>query len=152
MCKPFYLPKECSLIILTAVYIQPSASTPSATQQLANHISEVEKLDAVPLALGNFSHIFLRKALPSYKPQIHIATRHDKTLDQCYSTIPEAYHAVSRAPLGESDHNSIFLILQYHQKLKATKPNVKRFRRWTPQAIDELKYYFDTTDWRFFLD
>lgn len=99
------------------------------------------------IVLGDFNHVSLKKALPRYKPQIHIATRMDKTLDQCYFPIPEAYHAVARAPLGKSDHNTILLVPKYHQKLKAAKPTVKHFRIWSPQAIHTLQDCLDSTEW-----
>lgn len=149
MCKPLYLPRKFSSIILAAVYIPPSASAPSMSQQLADHIMEVENSnpDTVVLALGDFNHVSLKKALPRYKPQIHIATRLNNTLDQCYSSIPEAYHAVARAPIGESDHNTILLIPKYRQKLKLAKPTVKHFRKWSSQAIETLQDCFDSTFW-----
>lgn len=152
MCKPLYLPRKFSSIILAAVYIPPSASAPSMSQQLADHITVVENSnpDTVVLALGDFNHVSLKKALPRYKPQIHIATRLNNTLDQCYSSIPEAYHAVARAPIGESDHNTILLIPKYRQKLKLAKPTVKHFRKWSSQAIETLQDCFDSTEWSTF--
>lgn len=152
LCKPFYKPREFSSIILTAVYIPPSASAPSVSQQLADHIMKVERSnpDAVVLVLGDFNHVYLKRALPRYKPQIHIATRLDKTLDQCYSSIPEACHAVARAPIGESDHNTILLIPKYRQKLKVAKPTVKHLRKWSSQATDILQDCFDSTEWSTF--
>lgn len=149
ICKPFYSPREFSAVVLIIVYIPPDASAPSALQQLADHIMEVENSnpDAAMIALGDFNHVTLKKVLPRYKPHIHIATRLDKTLDQCYSPIPEAFHAVARAPLGKSDHNSILLIPKYRQKLKVSKPTVKHFKCWSPQAIETLQDCLDSTVW-----
>ncbi|KAK0145681.1 hypothetical protein N1851_015400 [Merluccius polli] len=149
LCKPFYKPREFSSVIVTTVYIPPSAAAVSATQQLASIIMEVENNnpDALAVVLGDFNHVSMRKALPRYKPQIHIATRKEKTLDQYYSPIPEAYHAVARAPLGESDHNTILLIPKYRQRLRVAKPTVKHCRIWSPQAIETLQDCLDSTVW-----
>ncbi|KAK0140570.1 hypothetical protein N1851_022449 [Merluccius polli] len=149
LCKPFYKPREFSSVIVTTVYIPPSAAAVSATQQLASIIMEVENNnpDAFAVVLGDFNHVSMRKALPRYKPQIHIATRKEKTLDQCYSPIPEAYHAMARAPLGESDHNTILLIPKYRQRLRVAKPTVKHCRIWSPQAIETLQDCLDSTVW-----
>ncbi|XP_054632319.1 uncharacterized protein LOC129181302 [Dunckerocampus dactyliophorus] len=102
-CIPFYSPREVSSIILCAAYIPPSAAAASAAQQLADHVLTAENSypDSVVLVLGDFNHVSMRKTLPRYKPQVHISTRLDKTLDQWYSSIPEAYQAQVRAPIGK---------------------------------------------------
>ena len=149
ICKPFYSPREFSAVTLIIIYIPPDASAPSASQQLADHITEVEENNPTTamIVLGDFNHVTLKKVLPRYKPHVHIATRLDKTLDQCYSPIPEAYHAVVRAPLGKSDHNSVLLIPKYRQKLKVSKPTVRHFKCWSPQAIGTLQDCLDSTVW-----
>lgn len=77
-------------------------------------------------------------------------TRYDKVLDQCYCTIANAFHAVAWAPLGQSDHNTVFLIPVYRQKLKSVKTKTKVVKQWSSQAICELKDCFDNTDWAVF--
>jgi len=54
---------------------------------------------------------------------------------------------VARAPLGESDHNTIYLVPKYRQRLKVAKPTDKLFRIWSPQAIDTLHDCLDSTVW-----
>ena len=97
--------------------------------------------------LGDFNHVSMQKTLPRYKPQIRVPTRLDKTLDHCYSSITEAYQALVRAPIGESDHNIIFLVPKYRQRLKTSKPVTKWVKRSSPGAIDMLQDCFDITDW-----
>ena len=111
-CRPFYLPRELSAIILVLTYIPPKVSAPAAKRQIADHILEVELShpDAFVILLGDFNHIALNKVLPRYKPQIDIPTRAHNTLDQCYCKIPNAFHAARRAPVGESDHDTILLV------------------------------------------
>lgn len=152
-CIPFYSPREISSVILCVVYITPSAAMTSATQELADHIFAMENSnpDSIILLLGDFNHVSMKKALPRYKPQIHTPTRLDKTLDQCYSSIPEVYQALIRAPIGESDHNTVLLVPKYRQKLKTTKPVKKRVRWYSPPAIDMLQDCFDVTDWSVFV-
>ena len=45
--------------------------------------------------------------------------REGKTLDLCYSTISNIYHAVPCVPLGFSDHAMVYLLPLYRQKLKS---------------------------------
>ena len=153
-CRPFYLPREFASIILVAVYIHPLAGGTEAARQLAIHITELENAypHSAVLIMGDVNHVNLRKSLPWYKQQIHAATRGEKTLDQCYSKISQAFHAVVRAPLGRSDHNSILLIPQYRQQLKTCKRSCKTVRQWSPQAVDSLSDCLEQTDWSVFRD
>lgn len=119
----------------------------SVTQKLADHIfvKENSNPDSTILVLGDFNNLSMKKALPRYKSQIHIPTRLDKTLDQCYSSIPEAYQALVRAPIVEFDHNTILLVPKYRHKLKTFKPMTKRVRWYSPPAIDMLQDCFYMT-------
>ena len=96
-------------------------------------------LDSVVLVLGDFNHVSLKRSLPRLKQQIQVPTRYDKILDQCYCAIANAYHAVAWAPLGQSDHNTTFLIPAYKQKLKTVPPTTKVVKQWSTPAIEALK-------------
>ncbi|KAM9779978.1 NACHT, LRR and PYD domains-containing protein 3-like [Neosynchiropus ocellatus] len=100
-CRPFYLPREFASIILVAVYTPPEAGASSAARQLAAHVTELENAHphSAVLIMGDLNHVNLGKSLPRYKEQTHAATRGENILDQCYSTISQAFHAVVRAPL-----------------------------------------------------
>lgn len=101
------------------------------------------------LALGDFNHLSLRKVLPGYKEQIFTTTRGDETLCQCLCVMPRASHTVVRAPLGESDHDTVFLVLKYCQRLKTVKP-CKIIRQCSPQNMDGLDDCLLTTHWGIF--
>ena len=122
-CKPFYLPREFTSIVMVGVYIPPQANATAAIGALADQITTVENTnpDLLVLILGDFNHTTLSKQLSKYRQQITCATREGKTLDLCYSTIREAYHAIPRAPLGFSDHAMIYPLPSYRQKLKRSK-------------------------------
>ncbi|XP_035286554.1 uncharacterized protein LOC118234254 [Anguilla anguilla] len=77
-------------------------------------------------------------------------TREENTLDHCYSTINRAYHAVPRAALGHSDHIIVHLIPAYRQKLKLCKPVVRTSKKWTSEAMGDLRTCLDCTDWDVF--
>ncbi|KAM9813349.1 NACHT, LRR and PYD domains-containing protein 12-like [Neosynchiropus ocellatus] len=153
-CRPFYLPREFASIILVAVYIPPEAGASSAARQLAAHVTELENAHphSAVLIMGDFNHVNLGKSLPRYKEQTHAATRGENILDQCYSTISQAFHAVVRAPLGQSDHNTVLLIPQHRQLLRTSKRCYRTVRPWSPQAADSLNDCPAVTDWSVFRD
>ena len=100
-CKPFYLPREITSVVMVGVYIPPQANATTAIGALADQITTVENSnpDSFVLILGDFNHTTLSKELPKYKQQVTCAMREGKTLDLCYSTIREPYHAVPCTPL-----------------------------------------------------
>lgn len=77
-------------------------------------------------------------------------TRHTQTLDQCFGNVPNAYKAVCRPPLGESDHNVIHLLPKNKARIKQEKPVVKEIKQWSDACNDRLWHCFDDTDWDFF--
>ena len=70
---------------------------------------DVERIypDSAVIVLGDFNKANLSRALPKYRQQVKCPTRGERTLDHCYCTIRNAYHAVSRAALGKSDHDMV---------------------------------------------
>lgn len=90
------------ICLLIAVYIPLKNCAAAAIQHLSGHMTEVESShpDSLDLVVGDFKHVILMKVLPRYKEQIFTATRGEKTLDQCYCVIPQAFHTVLRAALG----------------------------------------------------
>ena len=132
--------------------ILPQANARTAVRNLTASITATENAnpDSIVPALSDFNHTNLRKALPKYKQHVKCPTRDDKTLDHCCCTIPNALHAVPRAPLGRSDHAMVYLIPTYMQKLKSDKPLKTTVRKWTHGAILSLQGCFDCTDWAMF--
>ncbi|TWW53686.1 hypothetical protein D4764_0211190, partial [Takifugu flavidus] len=151
-CRPFYSPREFASFILASVYISPDADVREAQRTLADCIQQVERThpDALVIVLGDFNQSNLSYELPRYKQFIKCPTRAENTLDHCYTTVKDAYRAVPRAALGLSDHVMGHLIPTYRQKLKLTKPSVSTTKRWTSEAVEELRTCLDTTDWDMF--
>jgi hypothetical protein len=97
--------------------------------------------------LGDFNHTSLSTELPKYKQQGTVKTRNDATLDHCYSTIRGAYQASRRPPLGRADHDTVYLLPTYRQRLKTAKPQVRTVKRWNQKSIQRLQGCLDCTDW-----
>ena len=53
-------------------------------------------------------------------------------------------------PLERSDHDMVYLVPVYKQKLKSETPAVKSVKQWTDPAIETLQDCFDCTDWDMF--
>ena len=151
-CRPYYSPREISTIFMIGVYIHPGANAKAAVRSLADQISSLENSnpDSTVLVLGDFNHANLRTVLPKYHQHVTCPTRGDKVLDHCYSVIPGAYRSVRRAPLGKSDHNMIYLVPVYKQKLKCVKPTTRTVKVWTNEAVEKLRACYDSTDWSIF--
>ncbi|TWW55957.1 hypothetical protein D4764_09G0010070 [Takifugu flavidus] len=151
-CRPFYSPREFASFILASVYISPDADVREAQRTLTDCIQQVERTypDALVIVLGDFNQSNLSYELPRYKQFIKCPTRAENTLDHCYTTVKDAYRAIPRAALGLSDHVMFHLIPTYRQKLKLIKPSVSTTKRWTSEAVEELRTCLDTTDWDMF--
>ncbi|TWW71072.1 hypothetical protein D4764_17G0005550 [Takifugu flavidus] len=151
-CRPFYSPREFASFILASVYISPDTAVREAQRMLADCIQQVERTypDALVIVLGDFNQSNLSYELPRYKQFIKCPTRAENTLDHCYTTVKDAYRAIPRAALGLSDHVMVHLIPTYRQKLKLIKPAVSTTKRWTSEAVEELRTCLDTTDWDMF--
>ena len=79
---------------------------------------ERQSPDAVQLIMGDFSGCSLDAVMPHYHQYVNIPTRGQRTLDKCYGNIPNACQTFGKAPLGKSDHNMVYLLPKYKQKLK----------------------------------
>ncbi len=87
LCRPFWLPREFTVIIITAVYIPPQANTDQALKELYGSISEQETVhpDAAFIITGDFKKANFRTIAPKYFQHITINTCGDRVLDHCYS-------------------------------------------------------------------
>ena len=56
-CRPYYMPREVSSLVLVAVYLPPQAHAPTAIGVLADHVISVENSfpDSHVLVLGDFN-------------------------------------------------------------------------------------------------
>ena len=154
-CQPFYSPREFHSIVLVGVYTDPSAPAKDILSQLHDVITKTENLypNSSIIVTGDFNHINLRKTNPNYYQNITIPT-HDsgKTLDQCYTTVKDAYKTITRPRLGVSDHLMLLLIPTYKTKLKQQKPDFKTVKKWTSETSEILQDCFDDTNWDVFRD
>ncbi len=74
ICRPFYLPREFTSIIVTAVYIPPQADTSLALSKLHDELSgNINKHpDAACIIAGDFNKANLRKVMPNFHQHIHL--------------------------------------------------------------------------------
>ncbi|KAI2650776.1 hypothetical protein H4Q32_000841 [Labeo rohita] len=151
-CRPFYLPREFTAIVIVAVYIPPCANAKDALRELYNAISEQQtnNPDSFFIIASDFNHANLKSVLPKFYQHVNFATRGNNTLDLVYTTEKNAYKAEPRPHLGYSDHISVMLIPAYRPLLKLTKPVQKHFTVWPDDATSTLQDCFQCTDWNMF--
>ena len=123
-----------------------------ALQTLADQVNSSEQTypDSLLIIVGDFNQANLKNELPKFRQHINCPTRDNNILDHCYTSLKDAYHSVSRAALGRSDHCLVHLIPTYKQKLKTAKPVIRSTKKWTEEAKEELQDCFDCTDWSVF--
>ena len=97
--RPYYQPREFPQLFVTIVYIQPKANVTKASEIIHNLSQKLESIspDAPTFILGDF-----KRVLRTYHQYVKCHTRKNNTLDLCYGTIPKAFSATSRPPLGTS--------------------------------------------------
>jgi len=150
--RPFWLPREFTAIIITAVYIPPQANTDQALKELYGNQSEQETVlpDSAFVFTGDFNKANFRTIAPKYFQHITINTRGDRVLDHCYSPFRDAYKSLPRPSFGKSDHSSILLLPAYRQKLKREAPTPRTIQCWSDQSDAILQDCFDHVDWDMF--
>ncbi len=102
LCRPFWLPREFTAIIITAVYIPPQANTDQALKELYGNMSEQETAhpDAAFVVTGDFNKANFRTIAPKYIQHITINTRGNCVLDHCYTPFRDAYKSLPRPRLA----------------------------------------------------
>ena len=65
-CRPYYLPRELSSVIITAVYIPPQVDTKMAIKELHWTLCKLETIypEAAFIVAGDFNKANLRTKLP----------------------------------------------------------------------------------------
>ncbi len=154
-CRPFYLPREYTAILLVAVYIPPSSNNinrSEALNDLYQHISEQQTAhpDAFLILAGNFNHADLKSVFPKIYQHVDFPTRGKNTLDFVYTTQRGAYKALPLPHLGASDHITVMLMPAYRPLVKVIKPIHKKIQVWPEGSSEALQDCFDTTDWNMF--
>ena len=152
ICRPFYLPREFSSIIVTAVYIPPQADTGLALSELHDALSgNINKHpDAAVIIAGDFNKANLRQVMPNFYQHVSCPTRGPNTLDHCYTQFKHAYKARSLPAFGKSDHAAIFLTPEYKQRLVQEPPVQRVVTRWSAHSEAMLQAALDDVDWDMF--
>ncbi len=152
ICRPFYLPREFSAVIATAVYIPPQADTSLALSKLHEVISGYinKHPDAASIIAGDFNKANLRKVMPNFHQHVSCPTRGPNTLDHCYTQFKNAYKARSLPAFGKSDHAAIFLTPEYKQRIVQESPGVREVTRWSSHSEAMLQASLDDVDWDMF--
>ncbi|KAI4883243.1 hypothetical protein NFI96_004646 [Prochilodus magdalenae] len=151
-CRPFFLPREFSAVLLTAVYVPPQAKAKLALSRLHDAINNQLSAhpDGVVIVAGDFNHADLKSVMPKFYNNVHFPTRESNILDQVYTNIPHLYKVKPSAHLGLSDHISLKLTPAYRPLICRTKPAVRTVRVWTEEATSMMQDCFDSTDWHLF--
>ncbi len=152
ICRPFYLPREFTSIIITAVYIPPQADTSVALSKLHDELSGYinKHPDAASIIAGDFNKANLKKVMPNFHQHISCPTRGQNTLDHCYTQFKNAYKARSLPAFGKSDHAAIFLTPEYKQRIAREPPVEREVTRWSPHSEATLQASLDDVDWDMF--
>ncbi|XP_072362773.1 uncharacterized protein [Scyliorhinus torazame] len=151
-CRPYYLPREFTSAIITAVYIPPQAVVRKALDELYTVINnyETEHPETLFIVAGDFNKANLKSVLPKFYQHISCPTRGDNTLDHCYSKIKGAYRSIPRPHFGKSDHKTVLLLPAYRQKLKRENPAKKVVQCWSEETEELLRDCLETEDWSIF--
>ncbi len=151
ICRPFYLPREFSSIVVTAVYIPPQADTSLALSKLHDVLSGYinKHPDAACIITGDFNKANLRQVMPNFHQHISCPTRGPNTLDHCYTQFKNANKARSLPAFGKSDHATIFLTPEYKQWIVQEPPVEREVMRWSSHSEAMLQAALDV-DWDMF--
>ncbi len=152
LCRPFWLPREFTAIIITAVYIPLQANTDQALKELYGNISEQETAypDAAFIVTRDFNKANFRTIAPKYFQHITITRVVIVYWTTATLLYRDAYKSLSRPPFGKSDHSSVLLLSAYRQKLKREAPALRTIQCWSDQSEAILQDCFDHVDWDMF--
>ncbi|KAI4887034.1 hypothetical protein NFI96_005191 [Prochilodus magdalenae] len=76
-CRPFYLPREFTAVLIISVYIPPGANAKAALCELYSAISGLQNThpDGLFIVAGDFNHVNLKSVLPKFHQHVNFATR-----------------------------------------------------------------------------
>ena len=86
---PYYIQREFSSVIVTAVYIPPQADTTTALKELRWTLCKLGTTyhEATFIVAWDFNQANLRKTLPKFYQHIDCSICSGKILDHCYSAL-----------------------------------------------------------------
>ncbi len=151
-CRPFFLARELTVVIITAVYIPPNANVNTALSLLLNVINEHQRAhpDGVHIIAGDFNKANLKTVLPKFYQHVKCSTRGENTFDHVYSNIKHTYRAIPLPHLGQSDHLSLLLSPAYTPLRRSARPTAKTVTTWPDNALSKPQDCFTETDWDLF--
>lgn len=151
-CRPIYLPREFTVVLITVVYIAPDANASTSTGLLHHSVSLQQNRhpDAVHIVAGGFNHVDLKPVLPKFHQHVKWATRGANTLDKVFTNIKQGYRAKPLPHLGQSDHVSLFLFPAYTTLRKNSPITTRTVKPWPEGASQQLQDCFRTTDFGIF--
>ncbi|KAI4898623.1 hypothetical protein NFI96_006404 [Prochilodus magdalenae] len=78
-CRPFYLPREFTAVLIISVYIPPGATAKDALCELYSAISGLQNThpDGLFIVAGDFNHVNLKRSKPVLKPAATYSTTTD---------------------------------------------------------------------------
>ena len=125
LCRPFYLPRELTVVLVTAVYVPPGANVSTAVSQLRELISRQQKAhpEGAFIVAGDFNQDCLKSVLPKFVQYVQGPTRGKNTLDRLYSNLKKAYRTIPLPHLGRSDHISLLSVPAYIENLLPQEEN-----------------------------
>ncbi len=123
ICRPFYLPRDFSSIVVTAIYIPPQADTSLALSKLHDELSGYinKHPEAASIIAGDFNKAKLKKVMPNFHQHVSCPTRGPNTLDHCYTQFKNAYKARSLPAFGKG----LFRNPRWRGKWHAGPPTLK---------------------------
>ena len=153
-CRPFYLPREFSNVLIINVYIHPESNYAEATRILEDCVAkfEAEYPDSVRIILGDFNKCNFHRSIPTYGQSVGFNTTERGNPDKLYCNIKHAYQARKLPKLGESAHYMVHCLPKYRQVLKREKCEKLKIRQWDAENTEKLQACFDCTDWPILLD
>lgn len=91
-CTTFYLPREFTSTVFTAVYIPSDANAKLAIKELHAGISTQQSThpDAAFIVASDLNHSNVKTMLPRFYQHVFFHTRGNKTLDHIYTNISGA--------------------------------------------------------------
>ncbi len=102
-CRPFYLPREFTAIVIVAVYIPPCANAKDALRELYSAISEQQtnNPDGFFIIAGDFNHTNLKTVFAKVLPTCKLCNKGKQYTGLCLHNRKEnAYKAVPRPTSG----------------------------------------------------
>lgn len=153
-CRPYFLPREFTNVIVIVTYIPPSANAKLATDSISRVVHELQShtTDALVVINGDFNHCTLSASLPSFRQFVNCPTRGEKTIDLFYANIKDSYKSTDLPPLGRSDHNLVLLSSKYTTLARRQPVSTKTVRVWSKGACQDLQDCLECTDWSVFYD